>query len=293
MPTFRKAFGLRAFALAAVIAPLLLLGCAKDRPAPAGGGRARIVSLSPAMTETLFAIGAGDDVVGRTEYCDYPPEVLRLPTAGTSLRPSYEAIVRLAPTLIVGQAIKDPPLAELERIAPTRLLPWLTVADIAAGMRELGRLSGHVEAAEALAGRFETALSVAAPTDGRRVLLVIEGTFARLDEIYYLRQNSVHGAALNAAGARNAMPEPVIGTPPVMGVEKLIAVDPDAIIVLVARPLSPEERDQIRKDWHALPMLAAVRNDRVRVVDGHDFYVDGPRMLGLIPVLHDTLRSMP
>src|SRR5262249_38147498 len=129
----------RAFALHVAVASLLLLGCAKERPAPAAGGRPRIVSLSPAMTETLFALGAGDQVVGRTEYDNYPAEVRKLPAAGTSLRPSYEAIVRLAPTLIVGQAIKDAPLAELERIAPTRLLPWLTVADIAAGMRELGR----------------------------------------------------------------------------------------------------------------------------------------------------------
>jgi len=283
----------RALVLAVVVAPVLLLGCAKERPAPAAGGRARIVSLSPAMTETLFAIGAGDDVVGRTEYCDYPPEVRKLPTAGTSLRPSYEAIVRLAPTLIVGQATKDAPLAELERIAPTKLMPWLTVADIAAGMRELGRLAGHAAAAEALAGRFEKELSVPAPTVGQRVLLVIEGTPGRLDEIYYLRQNSVHGACLNAAGGRNAMPEPVLGTPPVISIEKLIAVDPDMVIVLAARPLDPTEREQISKDWRALPMLAAVKHDRVRVLDGKDFYVDGPRMLGLVPILRDTLRSMP
>jgi iron complex transport system substrate-binding protein len=284
---------LRAFAIAAALAPGLLLGCAKGHPPPADGGRARIVSLSPAMTETLFAIGAGADVVGRTEYDDYPPEVRQLPAAGTSLRPSYEAIVRLAPTLIVGQAIKDAPLAELERIAPTRLLPWLTLADICAGMRELGRLTGHIDAARALARRYEEELSVPAPTDGPRVLLVIEGTPGRLDEVYYLRQNSVHGACLNAAGARNAMPAPIVGAPPVIGIEKLIAVDPDAVIVLAARPLGPEERDEILKDWRALPMLAAVQHDRVRVVDGHDFYVDGPRMLRLVPILRDTLRSMP
>ena len=282
-----------AVAVAAVVGLASSPGCAKDHPAPAGDGRTRIVSLSPAMTETLFAIGAGADVVGRTEYCDYPPEVLKLPTAGTSLRPGYEAIVRLAPTLIVGQATKDAPLADLQRIAPTHLLPWLTVADICAGMRELGRLTGHLDAAEALARRYQEELSVPAPMDGPRVLLVIEGTPGRLDEIYYLRQNSVHGACLNAAGARNAMPEPVLGVPPVMGIEKLIAVDPDVVIVLAAHPLSPAERDQILKDWRALPMLAAVKRDRVRVVDGHDFYVDGPRMLRLVPILRDALRSMP
>ncbi len=277
----------------AAVALASLLGCAKDRPAAPAAGKARIVSLSPAMTETLFAIGAGADVVGRTEYDTYPPEVRQLPAAGTSLRPSYEAIVRLSPTLIVGQAIKDAPLAELERIAPTTLLPWLTVAEIAAGMRELGRLSGHRDAAEALAKQYQSQLSVPPPSDGPRVLLVIEGTPGKLDEIYYLRQNSVHGACLNAAGARNAMPDPIVGVPPVIGIERLIAVNPDAVIVLTASPLGDDDREQIAKDWRALPMLAAVQHDRVRIVDGHDFYVDGPRMLRLVPLLRDTLRSMP
>ena len=276
-----------------VVAALLLVGCAKGRPAPAGDGRLRIVSLSPAMTQTLFAIGAGGDIVGRTEYDVYPPEIRAVPAAGTSLSPSYEAIVRLAPTLIVGQATKDAPRAELERIAPTRLLPWLTVADICAGMRELGLLSGHAEAAEALARRFEAQLSTPPPAGGRRVLLAMDAPAGRLDEIFYLRQNSIHGACLNAAGARNAMPEPLLGAPPVLTIEKLIAVDPDAVIVLSARALGPAEKVQILKDWQDLPMLSAVKHDRVRVVDGTAFYIDGPRMLGLVPLLHETLESMP
>ena len=75
---------------------------ASDCPQPAATPR-RIVSLVPAITETLFAIGAGDAVVGVSDYCAWPPEVTRLPRLGTTLTPAYETIARmfvvLSPTI--------------------------------------------------------------------------------------------------------------------------------------------------------------------------------------------------
>jgi iron complex transport system substrate-binding protein len=62
----------------------------------------RIVSLAPSVTETLFALGAGAEVVGVSQYCDYPPQVRDLPRVGSFLSPNLEAILALRPTLIVG-----------------------------------------------------------------------------------------------------------------------------------------------------------------------------------------------
>ncbi len=62
----------------------------------------RIVSLAPSVTETLFALGAGPDVVGVSQYCDYPPQVRDLPRVGSFLTPNLEAIIALRPTLVVG-----------------------------------------------------------------------------------------------------------------------------------------------------------------------------------------------
>ncbi len=62
----------------------------------------RIVSLSPAVTEMLFAVGAGDRVVGRTSYCDYPPEALEVPEVGTFTTPSTERVLELQPDLCIG-----------------------------------------------------------------------------------------------------------------------------------------------------------------------------------------------
>src|SRR5258707_15896998 len=73
----------------------------------------RIVSLSPNTTETLFAIGAGDRLVGRSRFCDYPPEVRSIPSVGGYVDPSLEAILALAPHLVVGaRGPAGPALAE-------------------------------------------------------------------------------------------------------------------------------------------------------------------------------------
>ena len=65
----------------------------------------RIVSLAPAVTETLFALGAGGEVVGVSQYCDYPPEVAYLPRVGSFLTPNVEAIAGLRPDLIIGPGL--------------------------------------------------------------------------------------------------------------------------------------------------------------------------------------------
>ncbi len=64
----------------------------------------RIVSLAPSVTETLFALGADQEVVGVSQYCDYPPAVRRLPRVGSFITPNIEEIVALRPTLVIGLA---------------------------------------------------------------------------------------------------------------------------------------------------------------------------------------------
>src|SRR5579884_1563697 len=96
------------------LAILLTLWC---RPSPAWPAE-RIVSLAPSITETLFAIGAGPEVVGVSQYCDYPPAALKLPRVGSFLTPNLEAIVGLRPGLIIGldTSSNDREIRALERM---------------------------------------------------------------------------------------------------------------------------------------------------------------------------------
>src|SRR6266850_8242310 len=78
----------------------------------------RIVSLAPSVTETLFALGFGDRVVGVTTYCDYPVEAQRLPKIGGFMNPSLEVIVAKKPDVVIGvNTATDPAKArEMERL---------------------------------------------------------------------------------------------------------------------------------------------------------------------------------
>lgn len=270
----------RALGLAVALAAGSLAGCRHPADSNAPGGM-RLVSLAPDMTETLFEIGAGASVVAVSDYCDTPREVLKLPRVGTSITPNYEAITRLRPSLIVSEANAAARRRELEAIGPTKLLPWLTLDEIAASVSELGKITGKRAQADALAQRLKAELGVPAPPNGPRVLLVLGGEGGDSTDIWFARDNSLHGAALRAAGARNAIPEAVNG-PPRLAHERLLALDPDAIIVLSTPSAAPRPTG-----FERFTTLRAVQQRRVIRIESKLAFANGPRILPLI----DRLRA--
>src|SRR5258705_5734732 len=87
--------------LASLTALLLCASGARGEPTPNPAPK-RIVSLAPSVTETLFALGVGDRVVAVSDFCDYPPEVKRLPHVGSFNAPSVEAVLGQRPDLVIG-----------------------------------------------------------------------------------------------------------------------------------------------------------------------------------------------
>lgn len=261
-------------------------------PAVVPGARPRIVSLSPAITETLFALGAGDDVVGVTTRCDYPPEVGKLARVGAGTSPDLEAIARLRPTLILGEATLRLSAETLAPLAPTELLRWLTADEIVRGVRALGVLVDRRVAAGDLAGRMERRWRAPPAANAARVLMLLADKPGRLGPIYFVKPGSLHDTLLTAAGARNAYEGTVRGAP-TLSLEGILQLDPDAIVILVADDeLAPGTREAFIADFQALPSLRAVRDHRVRVLNGNILFVTGPRVLAVIDQVAAALRDM-
>jgi ABC-type Fe3+-hydroxamate transport system substrate-binding protein len=268
------------------------LGCDyASQKSAASSGKRRLVSLSPAITETLFAIGAAPELVGVSDYCNYPEAAKKLPRTGTALTPNYEAIVRLSPSMILCEAAASTPKRELSALGVTKFLPWLSLEDIVASIRLLGALTTQAPGADVLANKLWDGLAVAEAPNGPRVLVVLgEGT-GKLSEIYFIKKNSIHGAALRAAGARNAVAEDVPGVPR-LSIEELLRLDPDAIIVLVApTPDAPSEA-QVLNDYQALEPLTAVKNKRVSVLKSEEAFANGPRILRLAEHLRQEVSRL-
>lgn len=117
-----------------------------DRPA-------RLVSLAPSITETLFALGLGDQVVGDTDYCEYPPEARQKPHVGSILSPNLEKIVALRPDLVLGspEANRRETADQLDRLAiPVYGVKAESVEGSLRSIEDLGRLLGREAAARAL-----------------------------------------------------------------------------------------------------------------------------------------------
>lgn len=259
----------------------------QDTPPPAR----KIVSLMPPITETLFEIGAGDQVIARSKWCKHPPEALDLPTCGSALTPNTERIVELQPHLILANASQATARDKLSGIGRAEFLPWLTAEEMIASTRKLGKLTGHTEEATELADELERELLKPPPKNAPRVLLVI-GQDSGEGRISFLRRDSLHGQMLNAAGGVNAVSETVTGVPN-LSIERVIELDPDIVIVLEMRDeLSDESRAGIAWFWRRIEPLTASRTGRVVVLNGQHFYGAGRRLIRAVRELRAEIKRL-
>jgi ABC-type Fe3+-hydroxamate transport system substrate-binding protein len=264
----------------------LALSCRRSSvPAPTG----RLVSLTPAITETVLALGGASQLVGVSNYCVLP-ENLKLPRLGSSLTPSFEAIAGLRPSLILCDDSAGAKRRELAAIARCEVLPWLTLPEVVASTRRIGQILGHAAAGNALAERLNSRLSQKPPAGAPRVLLLLSYDPDRPAEIWFIRRNSLHGAALAAAGAQNAVAHDVPGLPR-LSVEQLIELDPDEVLIIPPPGATLESRQRMLTAFNALAPLRAVKQGKVGIVNGASQSV-GPSILKLSDALAAMLQKM-
>src|ERR1700752_4974267 len=119
----------------------------------------RIVSLAPSVTETLFALGAGPEVVGVSQYCDYPPEVQWLPKIGSFVTPNIEEIVALRPTLVIG-LLTSSDVREIRALQEmgirTLMVSDASVAAIEASIEQIGEAISRPRAAHELVSQIRS-----------------------------------------------------------------------------------------------------------------------------------------
>lgn len=275
------------FAVALAVAGTQLAG----PPAAAPSGELRLISLSPPITETLFALGAGDLLVARSDWCAWPPEVSTLPAVGSALTPNLEAIVALHPSHILTEATLAGRTDQLAALANTEVLPWLTLDDLVASVRRLGALTAHEAQANTLADQLHSRLGVVPPPDAPRVLVLLGLEGLARGEVWYVKRGSLHGAAMHAAGMRNAMDVDVSGAPS-MSVERLLALDPDVILSIVADSTDVATSRQNTRDALAALPLRAVRDGAVGALVGPQQFNTGPSVLLLADALRDELARI-
>jgi iron complex transport system substrate-binding protein len=230
----------------------------------------RIVSVSPAVTELLYGIGAFDRVVAVTDYCLYPPEAKTLPKVGGWATPSVEKVAGFRPDLVVlsdGQApFLAMPLAQLG--IPTAIARSQTLEDVFAAIATLGKATGNVRQAERLATQTRSALETvrkrAAHLPRPSVLCVVDRTPGTLRDLYAVTEGSFLAELIAIAGGKTAGAATRLGYAKISQ-EALLTMNPD--IILDIMPASQNNGGQHPEvPWRELPEINAVRRGRVYVV---------------------------
>jgi ABC-type Fe3+-hydroxamate transport system substrate-binding protein len=249
------------------------------------GPATRIASLIPATTEWLFALGAGERLVGRSAWCDYPEAAAALPNLGNGIVPAVEAILAVRPDLVL---LYDSPAnaTARERLAalgiPVLLLRTDALGDLDRHLGLLGVVTGDTAAAGALRARIRARLdevSVPAAETAPRVLLV-----AWDQPPMTLGRGSFLSEILERAGGRNLFGD-IAAPSATISLEAVVARDPDYVLVT--------SRDSVpafaaRPEWAG---VAAVRDRRFVRVHGSEFNRPGPRTPEAILSLRRALAA--
>jgi iron complex transport system substrate-binding protein len=254
----------------------------------------RVVSIIPATTEMLFAMGAGDRVVAVGTYDKFPPEVEKLPRVGALLDPDVERIIALRPDLVVLYGTQQDLRTQLERARiPYYDYTHRGLPDISETIRSLGARVGVADRANALAARLDKQIAdVRASVAGRprvRTLVVFGRERGSLRGIDASGGYGFLHDMLEAAGGANVLAD--IKTQAVqMSTEMVLARAPDVILELhYGRGDAATIADL--KAWDALPSIPAVKNKRVYILQGEEFVVPGPRVGAATERLAKTLAG--
>jgi iron complex transport system substrate-binding protein len=258
----------------ALLGVVFALAACDDRPPSSAGAAERVVVLAPSATETLFALGAGERVVGVCGQCDFPPEAARLPKVGGYLAPSVEAVLAARPDLVI--AVPSPGNREAVRAIERAGVRVLVVqdrqlADLWDSIRAIADALGIPQAGERLAadirGRLDAVRARVAGRPAARVLLVVGHS-----PLVVSGGATLQGELIEIAGGTNVAAD--VGTAwPQVSLELVVARAPE---VIIDAAMGTNEGGTAL--FAGLDTVPAVRDKRIVRITADAVFRTGPRV---------------
>ena len=236
----------------------------------------RIVSLAPHMTETLFAAGAGAQIVGTVDYSDYPEAAKKIPRVGGYSRFDLEAVAAHKPDLIVAWYSGNAP-AHIEKLQAMGYPIYISqpnhIADIATEIERLGQLAGTSATAQATASAFRERLATITARYSKRPVV---RTFYQIwkQPLMTIGKNQIISDVIRLCGGENVFGQ-MDQMAPNVTVEAVIAANPEAIIASGMGDSRPEWLD----DWKKWTSIEAVKRDNLFFVQPELIQRHTPRLL--------------
>jgi iron complex transport system substrate-binding protein len=249
------------------------------------GNNLRIVSLAPSVTETLFALGLGQRVVGVTRQCLYPPEARTIAKIGGYYDPNYEQIVRLKPDCVI-LSIEQAPERRMVSSLGIRVLvvDHLTVAGIVGSFTEIGALCGARERAAAIIADLDARMdSVKLKTKGlpRPKVMISIGRgmgSGSLKDLFIAGKGTFYDDLIALAGGENVCSGSLVKYPQV-ALEGIYKLDPEIVIDMAPDCAGKVTKELLLAEWGKATHVSAVKNNRVYIFEQDYATVPGPRFI--------------
>jgi iron complex transport system substrate-binding protein len=252
-----------------------------------------LIAVAPSLVEVVFALGAGDRVVGVGDYAEWPPEALSKPRVGGLFDVRLEQIVELQPDLAILLPSEEKLAEQMHQLGVDVLtIEHETLADVEASMLVLGERLGAPETGMDLAVQFRTALRPDPLPANFPVLLSVTREAGNLGEILAAGPGTFYDELLGKLGVANAMAGSELRYPQISA-EQVVRRAPHAIIELQPRMLSEFGERRLLSDWAQLEGVPAASSGCLRVVAGDHVLLPGPRAIRLYRELREALLSCP
>jgi len=228
----------------------------------------RIVTLSPAINEIVYALGAGDDVVGNTQYCTYPQHSLSVTKVGGYFNPNLEKILSLQPSIVIMQQNNFKLGKQLNKLGiKTKIVKIDRLHNIKSSILELGLLLNKESKAKSIVEDIDKHLdAIKGIISDQKILIVIGHNTSLVKQIFVVGQNLYLDDIINASGNQNALQSKREGQP-ILNQENIIATNPDIVILLSPfikeKGLSPKE---LIAPWMSLPVNAS-KKEHIYIID--------------------------
>lgn len=257
-------------------------------------GALRIVSHLPSLTEIVYALGLGDNLVGVCNFAYYPPQVSEKTRVGGLTNTNFETVLALKPTLVL---VDDSMGRHLEKYGAlginTLSVKTMTVADVLESIIVIGKATGKEDAAQNLVkgitDKFNAIREKSSSRPKLSALLVIGHDPGELRSIFVASKSTFHDEILTIAGGNNSFGK-TLALYPEASKESIVKIDPQCIIIMGARGFkSSENIDAEKALWGALPSLGAVKSGSIFIINEDVIMQPGPRMAKAAALMSDAL----
>jgi iron complex transport system substrate-binding protein len=260
----------------------------------------RIVSTAPSITEALFALGLGDQVVGVSRYCDYPPQVVKLPKVGSYVKPDLEAIARLTPDLVVLQ-IASPDLTDRLKALHIAFVevPHGSLDDVFTGIQIIATSTGvpdrSVKLVSQIRGSLQSIQAKARTMPSAKVIAIVNRKQGTLTDLTAVGPDNYLNQILEIAGATNVLAKADLPHYPHISLETIIRENPDVILDLSSlqdtEAMRQAAQPEVLSLWEQNKSLKAVQSGHVYFGTSNALLVPGPRAPQAAEMLFDFMHS--